>query len=171
MTFNSSMYETIAQLPYRSNQTRSVSRRWFGLSAFGGVLSAIATTAGATTLLESVAGAQTKSGMGQEMQDCVARCNACHDSCIAAIDHCAQKGGKASADRIRLLLDCAASCQQSVDFMLRESSFHPKMCGICAEICITCAKNCDGVGDDSQLKACAAACRTCADSCRRMSAG
>jgi hypothetical protein len=111
MTSDSNLYEKIAPLPYPSDETRSVSRRWFGLTAFGGVLTTITATAGAIALLDSVAGAQAKSGRAREMQECVARCNACHNSCIASVDHCAQKGGRASADRIRLLLDCASSCQ------------------------------------------------------------
>jgi hypothetical protein len=53
--------------------------------------------------------------------------------------------------------------------MLRQSDFHMKTCGLCAEICTACAKSCERMGQDEQMKTCAAACRACAESCQKMS--
>jgi hypothetical protein len=107
----------------------------------------------------------------QQMQECLENCKECHAICIQTTQHCLEMGGKhAQVAHIRLLLDCAQICQTSADFMLRESSHHPSTCGICAEICLACAKDCEGIGqDDSMMKKCAEICRRCAESCRQMS--
>ncbi len=105
-----------------------------------------------------------------EMQECISNCQSCHASCIQIATYCFSKGGEhAAADHIKLLLDCAQSCATCTDFMLRESTFHMKECGICALICTACADSCEKMGDDQQMKSCAAACRACADSCKKMS--
>lgn len=70
---------------------------------------------------------------------------------------------------IRLMLDCAEICQTSANFMLRGSEMHIRTCAICREICEKCAKDCEQMDDDEQMKACAQMCRTCAETCRQMS--
>lgn len=106
-----------------------------------------------------------------EMQTCISNCTECHKSCVTTLTYCLRQGGKhAAADHIQLLIDCAASCQECIDFMLRESKFHPKACGICAEICTACAASCERMGDDQKMKQCAATCRKCAESCQKMAA-
>ena len=52
--------------------------------------------------------------------------------------------------------------------MLRAFDLHSRTYGVCAELCQRCADECDGMGDDAQMKACAQMCRRCADSCRQM---
>ncbi len=104
------------------------------------------------------------------MQKCIADCTQCHQICTSTLLYCLQQGGKhAEAGHIRALLDCAESCERSVHFMLRKSSFHSKTCALCAEICTTCAENCEAVGDDQQMAECARSCRICAESCLQMS--
>ncbi len=115
--------------------------------------------------------AQGSGSMGAEMQQCIENCQNCHSSCLASVAYCLQMGGQhAQAAHIGLLLDCAASCQSSADFMLRGSEFHGPVCGVCAAVCERCAESCAQMGDDAQMQACAAACRRCAESCRRMAA-
>jgi len=36
---------------------------------------------------------------------------------------------------MRLLMDCAQACQTSADFLLRNSPFHSRNCGVCADVC------------------------------------
>jgi hypothetical protein len=106
-----------------------------------------------------------------DMQQCIQNCVDCHRICLETPAYCLQQGGKhAEASHIRLLLDCTEICHTSADFMIRGSSFHAKTCGVCATICEACARNCEGMGDDAQMKRCAEVCRTCAESCRQMAA-
>jgi hypothetical protein len=108
--------------------------------------------------------------LSPEMQQCIERCNACHDLCVTTAQHCLQMGGKHSAPRhISLLLDCAQICHTSADFMLRNSPLHARVCGVCAEVCERCAQDCQRIDpNDTQMQACAEVCRRCAESCYRM---
>lgn len=108
--------------------------------------------------------------MTAEMQHCIDNCTTCHNICVETISHCLLLGGEhASADHIRLLMDCAEICDVSADFMLRGSHRHDKVCGVCAEVCRDCASECERLahGDVTMMR-CAETCRQCADSCRRM---
>ena len=100
-----------------------------------------------------------------DMQSCIAECLECHRICLETVTHCLALGGKhASADHIRLLLDCANICATSADFMLRESAHHTSTCRVCAEVCEACAKECERMaGDDDLMRRCAQACTRCAE--------
>jgi hypothetical protein len=103
------------------------------------------------------------------MQQCTQNCVACRTACLKTLAYCRKKGGKhAERDHLRLLQDCAESCQSSVSFMRRGSVFHAQTCGLCAEVCNRCAESCEQFPNDAQMKACAAACRRCGKSCQAM---
>jgi hypothetical protein len=103
------------------------------------------------------------------MAECIENCTECHNICVETAAYCLGQGGRhAETAHIRLLLDCVQICATSADFMLRGSPFHPKTCGVCAEVCQRCAEDCETFGDDAQMRACAEVCRRCADSCKRM---
>lgn len=109
--------------------------------------------------------------LNNDMEGCIEACTNCHHVCTETLSHCLETGGEhTEAAHVRLLLDCAAICQTSADFMLRGSEFHPHVCGVCAEICDRCATDCERFSDDSEMQRCAQACRRCAESCRRMAA-
>ena len=105
-----------------------------------------------------------------EMKKCVQLCEECHALCIQTVGHCLDLGGRhAAPDHIRLLLDCAQICETTADYLIRRSSLHERMCGLCAEVCRQCADNCLQVaGDDQMVKKCAEMCKTCTGSCERM---
>jgi hypothetical protein len=106
----------------------------------------------------------------QDLQPCIDACTDCSAICWQTAAHCLEKGGEhAQAQHIRLLLDCAAICRTSAEFMLRGSDLHDQTCAVCAEICDRCAESCEAMADrDQQMMACAEACRRCAEMCRRM---
>lgn len=105
------------------------------------------------------------------MQQCIQNCQDCHDICLETVTYCLTKGGKhAEAAHILILLDCAEICQTSANFMVRGSDLHPLTCGVCAEVCERCAKDCERFGDDTTMRECADMCHRCADSCREMAA-
>lgn len=95
-----------------------------------------------------------------ELEDCITGCLACQAICLQAMYHCLKVGGaRAAADHVRTLLDCAALCEASVQFMLADSPFQGRICAVCAEACRECEAACRRMGDVTDLR--------CADSCRR----
>ena len=105
------------------------------------------------------------------VQRAIEDCTECHAICVQTMQYSVQQGGPYVApDFLRLLEDCAQTCQTSEDFMLRGSPFSAAICTVCAEVCDQCAVSCDqvGRGTDAQLRACADQCRRCAESCRQM---
>ena len=105
-----------------------------------------------------------------EIGKCIELCQDCHALCTQTVGHCLKLGGRhAAPDHIRMLLDCAEICETTAQYLLRGSSLHERMCGLCAEVCGQCADNCAQVaGDDQMVKQCAEMCRRCAGSCERM---
>ena len=75
--------------------------------------------------------------------------------------------GSCEPEHVGLLVDCAQMCQVNIDYMLRGSLLHGRVCGVCAEACKLCAKNCAQLAEEDQmLKQCAELCRRCAESWR-----
>lgn len=105
----------------------------------------------------------------KKMRDCADTCQECRAVCLETLAYCLEKGGKhAAAGHIRLLIDCAEICSTSAGFLLRGSELHGRTCAACADVGDACARSCDAMGDDAQMKRCAEACRRCAQSCRPM---
>ena|SRR5688572_6341644 len=78
-----------------------------------------------------------------EMQKCIQLCQDCHALCVQTIGHCLKLGGRhAAPEHIRLLQDCAELCETTAHYLIRGSSLHERMCGLCAEVCLQCADNC-----------------------------
>lgn len=137
--------------------------------------SLVATGASFMMLPNLYAAAQPSQSQGghhtdDEMEKCVQICQDCHALCIQTVSHCLKLGGRhATPEHIRLLLDCAQICHTTAEYLLRGSSLHERMCGLCAEVCRQCADNCVQVAaDDQMVKQCAEMCRRCAGSCERM---
>jgi hypothetical protein len=103
-----------------------------------------------------------------EVRQCLKESLECYQSCTETILHCLEIGGKhAESSHINLLLDCAKICHANADFIVRNSTYYPQTCGICADICDECGDVCDRFEDDF-MKQCAGFCRRCAESCREM---
>jgi hypothetical protein len=103
------------------------------------------------------------------MQRAIDECESCRDVCVRAIVHCLHRGGShAEEAHITALLDCVDMCATSATFMLRDSTFHRRICEVCADICDACAASCEEFPDDDVMRRCAEECRRCAESCRQM---
>lgn len=104
------------------------------------------------------------------LQHCIENCTRCHQICLSTLTHCLQQGGVHSKpEHIGLLHDCAEICQNSANFMLRQSPLHHHTCGVCSEICLLCAQHCDSMAaNDPKMRECAEICRSCAQSCAEM---
>lgn len=108
-------------------------------------------------------------GLTDEMQMCIQNCMQCHQVCEQMIRHCLEKGGRhAESSHIRILQGCAQICAVSADFMIRQSTLHPRTCAVCAEACLACAADCERMSEDQMMQMCAEICRRCADSCQKM---
>jgi hypothetical protein len=103
-----------------------------------------------------------------EVRECIKDSLDCYQTCSETVIRCLTMGGKHAAnEHLNLLMDCAKICNTNADFMLRNSTYYPQICGITADICDECADTCDRFDDDF-MKECASACRRCAESCREM---
>ncbi len=103
-----------------------------------------------------------------QFASCIEACN----ECAAACDHCAtaclhEPDPKPMARCIALDIDCAEICRLSAAYMARGSEFAGALCGLCAQVCEACAKEC-AQHQHAHCQECAEACRRCADECRRM---
>jgi hypothetical protein len=79
---------------------------------------------------------------------------------------CLEMGGDhVKPQHFRLMMDCVSACQFAADLMAHKSQFHRQGCALCAEICESCARDCEQMAG---MEACVAACRSCAQSCRAM---
>lgn len=105
-----------------------------------------------------------------EIKKCAQLCQDCQALCIETIQHCLKLGGRhAAPQHIGLLLDCAEICETTAHYLLRRSSLHDRICGICADVCRQCGDDCSHMaGDDEVLRQCVEMCRRCAESCERM---
>lgn len=103
-----------------------------------------------------------------EVQECLKDTLDCYQSCTETTMRCLEAGGKlVEHEHINLLLDCAKICSTNADFIVRDSTYYPQTCGICADICDECSEICDRF-EDEFMKECASICRRCAESCREM---
>lgn len=126
------------------------------------------------------------------MKECIANCLDCFEICTETVNYSIARGERyVEPLHLRLLMDCAEICQTSAGFMLRGSDLHPRLCELCARVCLDCAQSCDrfampavGAGApmshhsgrapdhleqaDDQFSLCSATCRRCADSCQKM---
>lgn len=105
----------------------------------------------------------------REIAACIDACLACHKTCLGmAMTHCLEGGGEHTAPpHFRLMMDCAAICALTADFMLHKSEFHRDSCRLCAAICASCAGDCERIGT---MDDCVKSCRECATHCLRMAA-
>lgn len=104
--------------------------------------------------------------LSQQAAKTIAALQDCHAICSSmAMTHCLELGGEhARPQHLRLMLDCAAICALTADALGRKSQFHNRFAALCAEVCETCEKDCEALGD---MDDCVQACRACAALCRQ----
>ena len=100
--------------------------------------------------------------MAEEVEECITACVACQAICLQTVFYCLKIGGaRASADHVRMLLDCAEMCRSTVHFMFAGSAFQSRVCALCSEVCKRCEASCRAMGEAQDLR-CAEACHCCA---------
>jgi len=102
-------------------------------------------------------------------QRCMDDCSECAVICNEGIMYCCSRGGNhVSMQLMSILMDCADMCQMVCRAMTRSSGMSPKMCALCAEMCINCGNMCEQTSGDKMMMLCAEVCRRCAESCMDM---
>ena len=96
------------------------------------------------------------------LNNCAAVCNHCITACLDESDV------KMLANCIKLDIDCAAICSLIAGFFARGSAHATHLLAECADICNSCAEECEKHAHMEHCKACAAACRKCEEACGEM---
>lgn len=116
--------------------------------------------------LERIQSSENK--ISDEVHQCLTDSLDCYKTCTETTMHCLLMGGRhAKSEHVNLLMDCAKICNINADFVMRNSTYYPQTCGICADICDECGDECDKFDEDF-MKECADICRRCAESCREI---
>jgi len=103
-------------------------------------------------------------------QSCIESCWQSHVMCLQTERYCMEMDGMHStAAHLTLLADCAAMCETTADTLLRRSAQHAAICIACAQLCDSCAADCEAFRGDARMLECARTCRGCAEHCRAMS--
>jgi len=142
--------------------------RTLGALATGLVLLAAAVQVRAKD--EPVAGGRHHSAA---MDHCAVACSDCQRACDSCAAHCEQMmadGQKAHhhAMTLRTCLDCAQICATASQIVSCGGPFSDLICLSCADACARCAKECNKMANDSQMKKCADECLKCEKACRDM---
>ena len=89
---------------------------------------------------------------------CAALCNHCATSCLQEKDHAHM------ATCIQLNMECAVICYATAELMSLNSPRVAELARICAQMCDTCAEECNKFMHEHCLE-CADACTKCAYEC------
>jgi hypothetical protein len=93
--------------------------------------------------------------------ECLHALRDCQDRCLMAASTLLLGSGHTDyrPQHLRLMLDCATTCGFAADLIAHKSQFHTRACALAADICTTCAKDCEAYAD---LAECASSCREAA---------
>jgi hypothetical protein len=109
--------------------------------------------------------------INEKYRSCIDACSECVEACEMCMNlDLKEEKMKPLETCIRTNRDCADICALAVKFMSRDSSEAPRICGVCAEICDACARECER-HELEHCKICAEVCRRCAEECRSMAVG
>src|SRR3989344_4268211 len=96
----------------------------------------------------------------QDNQDCIEACLECASSCNQCVVSCLKEDesevGKLT-HCMQLNLECAMACYAASEMMTLGSKLAQDYCVLCAEICESCARECDG-HNFIQCRECSRAC-------------
>jgi hypothetical protein len=107
--------------------------------------------------------------MNAVMEECITACFSCAIACEQCATECLKEEDvKMLSLCIRLDRECALVCQATASLMSMGGSHPHLLCGVCEEICLRCAEECERHSDMEHCKRCAEECRRCAEECSRM---
>jgi hypothetical protein len=105
----------------------------------------------------------------QETLACIEKCLCCCICCGGPYQGSADQGeARRGLLRALPLLECAEICRATAYFLRRDSEFWKAACTLCADVCEKCARECEQLSGDEQIRACAQSCAQCAAACRQL---
>ena len=103
-------------------------------------------------------------------QGCIVSCTDCAIECSRCEYDCLNEDNASLLVKcLKLTRDCADFCFLAVRAMASNSEFVKEICSLCAEICISCANECEKQSHIYNCLECEAKCRMCAIECHKMS--
>jgi hypothetical protein len=93
---------------------------------------------------------------------CADACDSCASVCLAGEDM------TKTARCVRLDIECANLCRTTASLLSSDSAFARRLCGLCADVCDTCAIECARHREMEHCVRCADTCKACATECRRI---
>ncbi len=111
--------------------------------------------------------ALTELQMGPDIEECIDNCFEASQAAEKCATHCIEMGETDRTRCIELCRDVAEMTSLHARMMARDSEYHSQLASVCADLCDTCADECERF-DGAIPETCAEACRRCADSCRNM---
>lgn len=104
-----------------------------------------------------------------DMANLLAHLEQCYEMTLNSLMHCLDEGGDfVKKEHIKILMDCSAISNSTINFLIRDSEYSGDMLSICAFICEDCAESCREFFNDEDMKECAQVCDNCAEACRNM---
>jgi hypothetical protein len=129
-----------------------------------GTLAFTGLTAGGVYAQVAKPGEKPHHKMDEMHQKCLELCQHCESVCNQIITHCLSSHG---GDH-RIHSECARAAITCQDFCGLSAKLMARMDNLSAELCGLCARACEKLQDDPQMKDCAKVCRECSDSCKQM---
>lgn len=96
---------------------------------------------------------------------CIDACTECHLACEVCAEACLSLAGL--EDCVRACRDCAEVCGLTASFMARESGLSTSILPLCIQAAEECLLQCEACGLAHCL-VCADVCRSCATECQRV---
>lgn len=96
------------------------------------------------------------------LNNCATECNHCAMACLEEFDV------SMLTKCIRANIDCADICRLTASLLSRGSEHGNHLLKECAEVCESCAEECEKNSHMEHCKKCAEVCRHCAEECSEM---
>lgn len=93
-----------------------------------------------------------------QLNECAAECNHCYSECLN------EKDVTMMARCIELDRECSDICQLTASMLARGSEHSLQLLKLCADICNTCAEECEKHDNEHCIR-CSEVCYRCAESC------
>lgn len=101
------------------------------------------------------------SALAKIADECALACDGCASHCMEML----AQGRKEHLESVKTCLDCATICGAMARVAGRSGPFTSILATACAEVCRLCAEQCEKMGNDPHMKACAEKCRACEKAC------
>lgn len=105
----------------------------------------------------------------EKLQNCIDSLYVCFTECSYSEFACLhEKNAKKLINCIELLSECSTMCLYASKMIECSGEFAIEICDACADLCISCAGECEKHKNLDFCRNCAEVCRQCAANCRKL---